>query len=449
MLAGLAGQLDFIPGFDAAAFLKAQELPAQTSVRLHPLKKSNAFPDAAQVPWCAQGRYLTERPVFTLDPLYHAGAYYVQEASSMFLDFALRQLLPQKRRRRVLDLCAAPGGKSTLTASLLQADDLLVSNEVIRTRAGILAENMLRWGYANSWVTSNDPADFGRIPGYFDLIIADAPCTGSGLYRKDEKAAGEWSEKNVQLCAARQKRILMDAWPSLKEDGVILYATCSFSPEENEEVLDWLRDELELESIALDPPPEWGIVRTRSEKHGMAGYRFFPQWVQGEGFFIAAMRKKEASESFYYGRFTAPHDKKASFKVKEYLDSPFVTLMDPRNQTFAIHPEHEADYNLLQEVLYVKQAGTGLGENLFKDWQPGHAVALSVHRNKTLPAIEVDRQSALLFLKKENFELPGSFPKGWFLITHEGLGLGWIKNLSNRFNNYLPRNWRIRMNLDS
>lgn len=448
MLAGLAGQLDFIPEFDTAAFLAAQNNPAQTSIRLHPHKLSRAFAGAEEVPWCPQGRYLTERPVFTLDPLYHAGAYYVQEASSMFLDYALRQLLPKKKRRRVLDLCAAPGGKSTLIASLLEPEDLLVANEVIRSRAGILAENVLRWGYPNSWVTSSDPADFGRLPGYFDVIVTDAPCTGSGLYRKDEKAAGEWSEKNVALCAGRQKRILADVWPSLKEEGALIYATCSFSPEENEEVLDWLKEELALETITLNPPAEWGIVETESPVHRMKGYRFFPQFLKGEGFFIAALRKTEAAGNFYYPRFHAAHDKRATQAARDYLNGSFIALTDQRNQPFAIHPEHEADYNLLQDVVYVKQAGTGLGENLYKDWQPGHAVALSVHRSKDLPVIEVDRQSALLFLKKETFELPGQFPKGWYLITHQGLGLGWIKNLSNRFNNYLPRNWRIRMNLD-
>lgn len=448
MLSGLAKQLAFLPNFDEAAFLKAQQAPAPTSVRLHPLKKSSVFEGAAQVPWCPLGRYLAERPVFTLDPLYHAGAYYVQEASSMFLDFALRQLLPEKKGRRILDLCAAPGGKSTLIASLLQAEDLLVANEVIRSRAGILSENMLRWGYANSWVSSADPADFGRLPGYFDVIVADAPCTSSGLYRKDEKAAAEWSGKNVTLCAARQKRILADAWPALKENGVFIYATCSFSPEENEEVLDWLKEELEVETIELNPPAEWGIVRTESPCHKLAGYRFFPQLLKGEGFFLAALRKKEAAGSFYYPRFHAAHDKKAGQALKDLLTGPFVTLNDPRNQAFAIHPEHEADYNLLQDLVYLKQAGIALGENLYKDWQPGHAVALSVNRNKNLPAIEVDRQSALIFLKKESFQLPGEFGKGWYLITHQGLGLGWIKNLSNRFNNYLPRNWRIRMHLE-
>ena len=398
--------------------------------------------------WCPQGRYLNQRPVFTLDPLFHAGAYYVQEASSMFLDFLLRKLLPEKKGKRVLDLCAAPGGKSTLIASLLQPEDLLVANEVIRSRAGILAENLLRWGYANSWVSSSDPADFGRLPGYFDAMVVDAPCTGSGLYRKDEKAAEEWSEKAVALCAARQKRILADAWPALKENGLLIYATCSFSPEENEAVLDWLATDFEVESLDVCPPAEWGIVTTRSPLHGLTGYRFFPQLLKGEGFFVAALRKKETAGNFYYPRFHAPHDKRAGLALKELLTGPFLTLNDPRNQAFAIHNQHEPDYNLLQDALYLRQAGIALGENLYKDWQPSHAVALSVDRKKDLPAIEVDRQSALLFLKKESFELPGSFAKGWYLMTHQGLALGWIKNLSGRFNNYLPRQWRIRMNLD-
>ncbi|MBZ0099994.1 MAG: RsmB/NOP family class I SAM-dependent RNA methyltransferase, partial [Taibaiella sp.] len=227
----------------------------------------------------------------TTDPLYHAGAYYVQEASSMFLSQVIQQLIPERNNLRVLDLCAAPGGKSTLIASLLEKDSLLISNEVIRTRASILEENITRWGYMNTWVTSNDPKDFSKLKGYFDIIVVDAPCSGSGLFRKDERALDEWSEANVQLCAQRQQRILADVWPALKENGILMYATCSYSPQEDEEILDWLGDDFEVASLPVQLSEEWGVVETTSAKHQFKGYRFFPHKVQGEGFFIAAVRK--------------------------------------------------------------------------------------------------------------------------------------------------------------
>ncbi|HEY1033070.1 MAG TPA: RsmB/NOP family class I SAM-dependent RNA methyltransferase, partial [Flavipsychrobacter sp.] len=222
----LLKNLQGVKGFNKEAFIAAHQQAAVTSVRLNPYKVSGVFHNAEKVPWCSEGRYLDARPVFTLDPLFHAGAYYVQEASSMFLQQALKATVPDNNNLRVLDLCAAPGGKSTLIASLLGKDSLLVSNEVIRTRASILEENMSRWGYMNTWVTSNDPKDFGKLKGYFDVIVVDAPCSGSGLFRKDERALGEWSEANVALCSGRQQRILADVWPALKEGGVLIYATC-------------------------------------------------------------------------------------------------------------------------------------------------------------------------------------------------------------------------------
>ncbi|MBL7683892.1 MAG: RNA methyltransferase [Flavipsychrobacter sp.] len=442
----LLQDLQQVKGFDKEALIAAHQLPAVTSVRLNPNKASAAFADNEQVPWCANGRYLAERPVFTVDPLYHAGAYYVQEASSMFLHHILSSHVLASSGLRVLDLCAAPGGKSTLIASFLGEDDLLVSNEVIRTRATILEENMTRWGYMNTWVVSNDPKDIGRLESYFDVIVVDAPCSGSGLFRKDARALDEWSEGNVLLCSQRQQRILADVWPSLKEDGIVIYATCSYSPQEDEEILDWLSENFEVKGLPVALEAEWGVVETVSSK-GMHGYRFSPDKVKGEGFFIAALQKKETTREPKPLRYKTLQDKKAQEQTKHLLDTEYLCLQLDKDNYVAIHPSHEADYHTLKQFVYLRKTGVQLGTPTPKEWLPSHDVALSIHRAATLPKLELNKEQALKFLKKEDFALPEGTHKGWILLTYNGLGIGWIKALGNRFNNYLPKHWRIRMEI--
>ncbi len=442
----LTDSLQHVKGFDKEALIAAHQLPAVTSVRLNPHKYSTAFADNEQVPWCASGRYLSARPVFTVDPLYHAGAYYVQEASSIFLHHVLSSHVLNNKPLRVLDLCAAPGGKSTLIASFLGADDLLVSNEVIRTRASILEENMTRWGCMNTWVTSNDPKDLGRLTGYFDVIVVDAPCSGSGLFRKDAKALDEWSEANVLLCSQRQQRILADVWPALKEDGILIYATCSYSPQEDEEILDWLSDNFEVKGLAVTTKEEWGIAETQSAK-GMYGYRFSPDKVKGEGFFIAAIQKKEETDELKPLRYKTLQNKQAQAQTKHLLDVDYACLQLDKDNYVAIHPAHEDDYHILKQFVYLRKTGIELGTPTPKEWLPAHDVAMSIHASATLPKLELNKEQALKFLKKEDFQLPDGTHKGWILLTYNGLALGWIKALGNRFNNYLPKHWRIRMEI--
>jgi 16S rRNA C967 or C1407 C5-methylase (RsmB/RsmF family) len=282
--------LQHVKGFNEEAFKAVLASGTQiTSVRLnpqkfkiHPADDGTKFKIDSDVPWSSNGYYLTERPSFTLDPLFHAGAYYVQEASSMFLEEALKQTVDLTQPLKILDLCAAPGGKSTLIQSVISADSLLVSNEVIKARVNILSENIIKWGAANVIVTNNDPKDFQRVQNYFDVVVVDAPCSGSGLFRKDANAVNEWSENNVALCAQRQQRILGDIFPSLKQGGVLIYSTCSYSQQEDEEIADWLAAELKVESVKLNLPAGqagveqgWGIVETVSERSGSFGYRFY------------------------------------------------------------------------------------------------------------------------------------------------------------------------------
>ncbi|MBC7554636.1 MAG: hypothetical protein H7257_11725 [Taibaiella sp.] len=445
--AQLLEDLRRVPGFNEDEFTEAHSTAADTSVRLHPGRVGGGLTLAAPVPWCGNGYYLGERPVFTLDPAYHGGAYYVQEASSMFLEHIWKNAVTDNGALRVLDLCAAPGGKSTHLASLLQGDSLLISNEVIRNRATILEENMVRWGYTNNWVTCNDPRDFSKLTGYFDVIVIDAPCSGSGLFRKDTHALDTWSEENVTLCALRQKRIIDDIWPALKQDGILIYATCSFSTQEDEGLLDWLAATYEVESLAPQVPAEWGITPIYSPEKNMGGYRFFPGKARGEGFFIAAVQKKAEADELKPIKF-----KPAISKIKDLVlplltnSRAFQFIASAADAYNAIAPAHEGDYLLLQKILYFRKAGLPLGAPAHKDWLPAHALALSLDAAADIPAIELNKEQALRFLKREDINIE-EMAKGWRVIKFNNLGLGWVKCLGNRTNNYLPKHWRIRMEL--
>lgn len=435
--------------------LAAHERPAVTSVRVNPHKPGLLTDTLRPVAWTRGGYYLEERPVFTLDPLFHAGAYYVQEASSMFTEHAFRSLAPKDNSLRILDLCAAPGGKSTLLASLLSEEDLLVSNEVIQQRASVLAENMSRWGQMNTWVSNNDPRDFARLPGYFDVLLADAPCTGSGLWRKDEAALGEWSEANVKLCSERQKRILADALPALKPGGLLLYATCSYSIEENEEIAAWLNQELGLEPLDIPLDPAWHIRETTYK--GIKGYRFYPWQLEGEGFFLAAFRKEggalprgaghKPQKAFNGSSRRSPISKTRddSARWSDWLHTDFRSI-ERNGDYYAIPAALEQELSLLQAALRIKKTGTALGRIAGKDIIPDHELALSVHLSRDVNRLDVGKEEALLFLKKEEIRR-GEGLKGWQLVTYSGLGLGWGKWLPNRMNNYFPKNWRIRMDV--
>lgn len=438
------------PYWEEADFIQAHQSPVPTSIRLNPFKPAD-IPFESKVPWSTYGRYLQERPRFTLDPLFHAGAYYVQEASSMLIEQAFRQIVDISKPIKALDLCAAPGGKSTLLASLLKEEDLLISNEVIQTRAGILVENMTRWGQLNTWVTNNDPKDFRRLDGFFDLMLVDAPCSGSGLWRKDPKAIDEWSPANVNLCKERQQRILADALPALKKEGILIYATCSFSPEENEQMVDWLVKEQGLTGLSLELDASWGVTETIADQSQAKGYRCYPWKMKGEGFFMAVFRKNEGNvaEQLWAGSTKTKVDEKQMRQLTQlfqpFLNVPFA-LLQHQEMNYALHPEHMQHWAGLKSNLYIKKAGTALGQ-LLKDIVPEHDLAMSIHLAKDVPRVQLDHQEALHFLKKEAVQTDKGF-KGWQVASYQHLGLGWGKWMPNRMNNYLPKSHRIRMDID-
>ncbi len=444
----------------ALVAFSAFERPASTAVRKNPFK-GGRVPEGRPVEWCGHGRILPERPQFTLDPHFHAGAYYVQDSSSMFVGHAFRHLLadmtpPQGRLVRVLDLCAAPGGKTTdIAASLRDAFGdgfLLVSNEVMKARAGVLADNVALWGDPNVAVTSDDPRAFAALPGFFDIIVADVPCSGEGMFRKDEEAQRQWSEDNVSLCEARQKRIVADVWPALAPGGVFIYSTCTFNRYENDRNVRWMADELGSEPLFADdvlkPGPE--VIKTE------LGYSLVPGHVEGEGQYCSALRKNDgpyAKEGvFAYGSRKKPgsYAKEGVFAYGNEVGGLFTidVALRQRGETLIAVPESLVqDIVAIESCLHVIAAGCAAGTMKGKTLVPDADLALSTaFRREAFPSVEVDRRTALAFLHRDAIVLPDA-PRGYVTIIYEGVPLGFVKNLGNRCNSLHPQSRRIRMNI--
>lgn len=437
------------PGFDLQAFSQVHRSGEQvTSVRVHPQKgednsRTIAGIPASPVPWSRYGYYLDERPSFTFDPLFHAGTYYVQEASSMFLEQAFLQLNKGEEGIKVLDLCAAPGGKSTHLLSLLPAKSLLVSNEVIRQRAGVLKENIIKWGAENAVVTNNDPKDFASLSGFFDVLVIDAPCSGSGLFRRDPEAIQEWSLNNVALCSQRQQRILADVWPALKEGGVLIYSTCSYSAEEDEQIMDWIQRELGGENCLLTVDPAWGILETTSESSNR-GYRFWPDRLKGEGFFLACFRKTTGdSVAPVKPRKLPDAASKADREMTgRWMDVSGKTLIRHQQTVYAWPAELYNEFVWLLEQTKVLYSGIKTGELMRDKLVPDHAMAMSSLVLPGIRRVELDNGTAIRYLQRKDIQLVGQTP-GWALACFQGKPLGWLNILPGRVNNYYPKELRI------
>ncbi len=436
------------PSFDWQAFVAIHNKEEKTnSIRLNPLKtfdNSHLEIDTV-VPWCRDGFYLKERPIFTLDPFFHGGCYYSQEASSMFLSYTIEQIKLHEKPIKALDLCAAPGGKSTLLVSSLHADSLLVSNEIIKSRANVLSENLTRWGYPNVVVTNNDPSAFGHLPGYFDLMVVDAPCSGSGMFHKNHTTMDTWSLANVKLCSERQRRILANSLSSLSEDGILFYSTCSYSKEENEENIDWLVGEFGMESLSIPISEKWGIQYTETSLHKASCYRFYPHKVEGEGFFFAVLRKKQKQDSFLLKRLKIDTSNAPQHIAKDWLDMDGLYTFQYHDDLHVFSEKYKQDLKALQYVLYLKNAGTVIGRYMNKLLVPSHDLAMSVRVRKDLLQIDLDLNDALKYLHKDRLDsaINKENLRGWVLVTYQGTNLGWVKVMPNRINNYYPTEARI------
>lgn len=418
------------------------------SIRLNPFALHPSLftlpTSLSPVPWCPDAYYLSERPAFTFDPLLHAGAYYVQDASSMFLAQVLSvagEFLGQ--HPVVLDLCAAPGGKSTLLRSLLPEGALLVCNEPIPKRAQVLAENMTKWGHPAVVVTQNYPADFTPLSGLFDMVVADVPCSGEGMFRKDEGAVSDWSLANVDLCWHRQRDILSAVWPALKPGGCLVYSTCTFNHLEDEDNVRWIARELGADVLTVPYSAEWDI------QEGNPGYHFYPHRVQGEGFYVALLRKHEGDS----GCAALPkvrREKTSRAKsvpslpreVKEWVTGDFDFSVEGTICT-ALPAVYAPLRPLLRQALRVLSEGIALAELKGRDWQPAHALAMSTALRRGLfPEAALSYEQALAYLRHEAIQVDA--PRGFVLVNFRGLPLGFVKNLGPRANNLYPQEWRIR-----
>lgn len=439
--------IENLPGIGSPeAFLESLGGEPPVSVRFNPYKLSER-PEGDAVPWSKYGFYLDQRPQFTLDPLFHAGAYYVQEASSMFAEAVYRNVFTgEERGLRILDLCAAPGGKTTLLSTLAGAGNLVVANEVIRQRANILADNVRKWGIGNVAITNNDPSDFAPFRHYFDFVLADVPCSGEGMFRRYPEARNEWSPANVDLCSARSRRIISDIWDSLRPGGILMYSTCTFNPSEDEGAVKWLTENFEVEPVHIATEPGWGIVT--GEIEGIETFRFYPHKVKGEGFFAAVMRKKDSrvKANIPRGRkkiFTElpGTDRQAAgqwVNQPEYMD---FTLIG--ENVYGYYKEVSADIRNLAENLNVIYSGVLLGRLYHGKLKPEHPLAMFHDLRREMAAdTELDLGQARDYLRKK--DLPAAlFEEGLNIVSYETFPLGWLKRIGNRTNNMYPKELRI------
>ncbi len=431
---------------DADAFLDALQTPPAYSVRLNPQKPGNTeLPLANAVPWCSHAFYLDERPVYTLNPLFHAGRFYPQEASSIYLWHVLSSLadrLPESPV--VLDLCAAPGGKSTLISDFLGGKGVLVSNEIVRQRAWILRENIAKWGAPNSIVVNTDARAIGSAGAMYDLVLIDAPCSGEGMFRKDETAIREWTAANAAMCAERQREIFDNAWSAVVGGGIIVYSTCTFNPAENEENMAYVAENYDVEFLTI-PDTFTADGVTVVDFDGGQGHAFYPHKVKGEGFFICAMRKLSGGKRKIDKKLPKP----VRYQASQLLASPdrFTTCLMGEN-VVALPTESE---QIMRQIAARHQpllVGAPLGRDTRKGLVPAEELPLSqAIAADHFATVDLDQHQALTYLQ-------GLWPAdiepladGWHIARHDGANLGFVKSAAGRVNNYYPKEWRIRMHV--
>lgn len=423
------------------------------SVRLNPDKTSVDPPFASlndgRVAWANEGYYLKERPRFTYDPLFHAGCYYVQEASSMFIEAVYRRISEDFLPQRLLDLCAAPGGKSTLWRSLLPSGSLLVANEPVRQRAQVLAENLIKWGAPDVVVTRAFPADYAPLGGFFDVVATDVPCSGEGMFRKDEGAIEEWTPESPTACAVRGFEIVRDVWPSLREGGYLVYSTCTFNREENEDNVVRICRELGATPVVIPVSEDWNITGDLTGRD-LPVYRFLPHRTRGEGLFLALLKKTSSAPldrpKKDKRRSTKPQLPSEANRLLSWLKQPSAFELFALNEgVSAIRKELSEAITRLTAVVRPLTVGVPLAVLKGRKYAPDHGLALSVERSReAFPREEVSLEVALSYLRREALVLSPTVPRGFVLLTYRGVALGFVNHLGARANNLYPAEWRIR-----
>lgn len=450
-----------LPQADYALFEAALNEPSPVSIRFNPFKQpaqwpayaaSSLFQGSHNVAWAQDGLYLAQRPSFTADPLFHQGAYYVQEASSMFVEQAINTALAlikdsesgldnNSTPRLAIDLCAAPGGKSTLVRSLLPKEWLLLCNDPVRPRAEVLKQNMQKWGHEGAVVTCNRPQDIGRLSGLADIILVDAPCSGEGMFRKEEKAVSQWSPTLVEECAKRQKEILKTAWPALKEGGFLIYSTCTYNTLEDEQNILYICQQLGGEAITIPIKSEWNICGSLLESADIPVYRFLPHLTRGEGFFLALIRKTAAASPAHIKGKSGLRPLPVNLQSL-LLPTERHLVMERGDEAWAIPALYAPLIEVLCRILYPLSAGVPIHTVKGRKQLPHQALALSRLLNtEAFPTMALNKEDAIQYLHYMPLKI--SAPKGFVLLTHEGLGLGFCNNIGQRANNLYPKEWRI------
>ncbi len=421
---------------DSSLLFKYLDLQPRTTVRLNQAKISLAenLPMGEPVPWNEDGIYLDNRPSFLRRPDYHAGLYYPMEASSMFLDFILKQI-PLRSEDIILDLCAAPGGKSLILKDQFRYN-LLVSNEIESKRAHILKENSIRWGTDDHLVIQSDAKKLSQSGVQFDLVLVDAPCSGEGLFRKDPDSRLEWSVERASGCGIRQEQILDDAATLLAPGGTIIYSTCTFNPEENMDQVVRFARKYHCEPRIFNFSEHWNIEAI--EEEGFTGYQFWPHWVDGEGFFIAVLQHTGIKTGAISGKNKI---REAAFPYLPEIDLSEFWIQLFQDRFYALTTAEVIHIELLRKFGNIIKRGIFLGEKKGADFIPSYDLAMHpiVHEFKN--QMPLSEQDALKFLSGQ--ALPIKTAKGPVLLTHEGLPLGFGKSNQQRINNLYPKHLRI------
>lgn len=431
---------DFVTDFDGLA----EALLAEPSVSLRRnVAKTEPFPaDADTVPWCADGLYLSDRPQFTFDPALHQGLYYVQDASSMIYSYIVSRLTAGAGPVAYLDACAAPGGKTTTAIDALPAGSLVVANEFVPGRALTLKENLTKWGAPSVVVTRGDTKRFRKLPGMFDIVAADVPCSGEGMFRKDPEAVRQWTPALVAECAARQREIIDNLWDSIKPGGYLIYSTCTFNRQENEGMVQWITDNYDAEAVPLDFPDEWRTVERDNCRH------FLPGNVRGEGLTVAVLRKADEGRLFRPSAKPAkesPADRKFVDVCRGWLKGHADYFFEVVEGVVRAFPQRWAAWlKELESKLDVIGRGVDVASVKGRDLVPTQSLAMSTAYDRTaFPECEVGYHTAVAYLRRESVALPADAPRGFVMLAYGGMPLGFVKNLGNRANNLYPNEWRI------
>lgn len=438
--------IDCFPGLAEVLDSGAPEV----SIRFN-REKNAGITLADTVPWSAgRGSYLSERPVFTLDPALHQGRYYVQEASSMFHGHVVAALTADAVGPLVvIDACAAPGGKTTAVIDSLPEGSLMIANEYVPARASVLRENLIKWGYPATIVTRGDTASIAQLGPVADIIVADVPCSGEGMMRKDAEAVAQWSPALVGQCVARQREIVANLWDALKPGGLMIYSTCTFNRHENEEMVGYIIDELGGESVEVPGiDPAWGIAPAV----GTAAYcyRFMPHLLRGEGLFVSVVRKPGESGRERFKSRPAKGGKPAVVPadVKKFVSgaAEMEWSISPDGRINAFPSRWVPLLQSVEKNLSVIHHGIVVGRTKGRDILPDQSLAMSTALSPSaFPRVELDRDTALAYLRCEAISLPSDTPRGHLLVTYNNIPLGFVKNLGNRANNLYPKEWRILM----